>query len=139
MGALSPVPLRPVDGGRVSGAYGEPREGGRRHNGIDFAVPEGTPVRAARPGTVVVCGWQDPDHPAEGFGLRVWVDNGDGSFSCYAHLSRIDVTAGARLVAGGAIGLSGNTGRTTGPHLHYEERLGAWGRAGTPRDPGFQG
>lgn len=138
MDALSQAPLRPVEGGRVSGTYGEPREGGRRHNGIDFAVPEGTLVRAARAGVAVVCGWQNPGNPSEGFGLRVWVDNGGGSFSCYAHLSRIDVAAGDRVEAGAAIGLSGNTGRTTGPHLHYEERLGAWGQAGTPRDPGFR-
>lgn len=129
--------MRPVEGGRVSGAYGELRENGRRHNGIDFAVPEGTPTRAARSGTAIVTGWQNPSDFAEGFGLRVWIDNGDGSFSCYGHLSRIDVAAGQHLVAGDPLGLSGNTGHTTGPHLHYEERTGAWGQDGVPRDPGF--
>lgn len=131
------MPRRPVEGGRISGAYGESRAGDRRHNGVDFAVPPGTVVRAARAGIVVVAGWQNPQDPAEGFGLRVWVDHGDGIFSCYAHLSEIHATAGQALAEGDLVGLSGNTGHTTGPHLHYEERTGAWGQEGTPRDPGF--
>ncbi len=127
-----------MEGGRLSGAYGELREGGRRHNGVDFAVPPGTRVVAARAGTVAVAGWQNPADPAEGFGLRVWVASGDGVFSCYAHLSEIRAAVGQKLAAGDLVGFSGNTGRTTGPHLHYEERLGTWGQNGTPRDPGFR-
>lgn len=119
-GALG-VLQAPVDGPRTSG-FG-PR-GGEFHAGIDLGVPVGTPVRAARAGKVIYAG------PSSGYGLRVDLDHGGGVVTRYAHLSRIDVPLGRDVAAGSTFALSGNTGHSTGPHLHFELRLG--GRAVDP-------
>lgn len=95
------------------------------HTGIDFAVPEGTPVRAAAAGTVTFAGWHD-----SGFGLLVVLDHGNGYETYYAHLSRVLVAVGQYVQAGETLALSGNTGLSTGPHLHFEVRY-----LGTPVDP----
>ncbi|MEU3458365.1 M23 family metallopeptidase [Streptomyces sp. NPDC006733] len=88
-----------------------------RHTGQDFAVPEGTPVRAVGAGTVVraTCG--------DGFGNQIVVAHGNGYFSQYAHLSLLQVKVGDRVPAGRQIALSGSTGNSTGPHLHFEVRV----------------
>lgn len=88
-----------------------------RHTGQDFAVASGTPVYAVGSGTVraTTCG--------DGFGNQVLIRHGDGYFTLYAHLSRIDVRKGARVTAGQRIGLSGASGNVTGPHLHFEVRI----------------
>ncbi|MEU3784696.1 M23 family metallopeptidase [Streptomyces sp900129855] len=88
-----------------------------RHTGQDFAVDSGTPVYAVGAGTVraTTCG--------DGFGNQVLIRHGDGYFTQYAHLSRIDVRRGARVTAGQRIGLSGASGNVTGPHLHFEVRI----------------
>ncbi|MGP3975408.1 M23 family metallopeptidase [Streptomyces sp. 8N114] len=102
---------------RVSQPYGVP--GGWAagyHTGIDLAVPEGTPVRSVGPGTVVHAGW------AGAYGNAVTVRMTDGKYTLFAHLSRIFVTVGSRVRAGTLLGRSGNTGRSTGPHLHFEVR-----------------
>ncbi len=95
-----------------------------RHLGVDLIAPAGTPVRAAGSGRVVRAGWDGP------FGLTVEIDHGNGLRTRYAHLARILVRPGALVEAGRPIGRLGDTGRTTGPHLHYEVHL-----AGTPVDP----
>lgn len=103
--------------GRLSGNFGLRRiiNGLERmpHAGIDFAVPAGTPVRAAAAGIVVETG----DYFFNG--NSVYIDHGQGLVTLYCHLERIDVKPGERVEAGRQLGLSGNTGRTSGPHLHW--------------------
>jgi len=91
------------------------------HSGQDFVVPSGTPVRAVHTGVVVKAGPNGAgDGPAYGNAIVIKHDN--NTYSQYAHLSRIDVRIGQSVTTGQQIGLSGNTGNTTGPHLHFEIR-----------------
>jgi murein DD-endopeptidase MepM/ murein hydrolase activator NlpD len=94
------------------------------HPGLDIAVPVGTQVRASGGGSVNQIG-DDPE-----YGLYVLLDHPEGYQTMYGHLSRIIVTGGQNLEAGEVIGLSGNSGRSTAPHLHFEIRQG-----GTSLDP----
>jgi murein DD-endopeptidase MepM/ murein hydrolase activator NlpD len=96
--------------GRISQ---EPHAG---HMAFDIAVPVGTPVKTTMDGKVVYAGWN-----TQGYGNLVIVENGSYR-TYYAHLSSIPVSVGAQVAAGSVIGLSGNTGHSTGPHLHYEIR-----------------
>jgi murein DD-endopeptidase MepM/ murein hydrolase activator NlpD len=84
------------------------------HSGIDIGAPIGTPVRAPAPGTVIYAG----THPE--YGITIILDHGNDTKSLYGHLSRLHVTANQRVQRGEVIGLTGNTGRSSGPHLHYE-------------------
>lgn len=86
------------------------------HNGLDFGIVVGTPVKATMDGKVIHAGWND-----QGYGNLVIVENG-AYRTYYAHLSSIPVAVGETVAAGSTIGLSGNTGNSTGPHLHYEIR-----------------
>ncbi|MGW1775943.1 peptidoglycan DD-metalloendopeptidase family protein [Streptomyces sp. NPDC002104] len=107
----------PVSGGSVSARYHQ--AGGWAagyHTGIDFAVSTGTPVRAAAAGTVVSSGWQGA------YGNAVVIKHDDGRYTLSAHLSSATASAGERVSAGERIGRSGNTGNSTGPHLHFEVR-----------------
>lgn len=88
-----------------------------RHEGIDFVAPAGTPIVAAADGVVVVAEY----HPE--FGNMIDIDHGDGLSSRYAHLSRLDVATGRLIKRGEEIGAVGSTGRSTGPHLHFEVRM----------------
>ena len=97
---------------------------GRLHAGIDIAVPVGTPIHAAASGTVALAGWVD------GYGNYTCVDHGGGLATCYAHQSSLAVSVGTHVTQGQVIGYSGNTGHSTGPHLHFEVRIN-----GTPVDP----
>ncbi len=94
------------------------------HRGIDIAVPVGTPVKTTISGRVIYAGWNN-----QGYGNLVIVENGPWR-TYYAHLSEIPVQVGQWVDAGEVIGLSGNTGNSTGPHLHYEVR-----RQGVPVHP----
>jgi murein DD-endopeptidase MepM/ murein hydrolase activator NlpD len=110
---------RPVTlAGRLSSAYGwrrDPIDGTRRfHKGIDVAMPVGQSVPAARDGRVTFAG------EMRGYGLAVVIDHGNGLSTRYGHLSAIDVQAGDTVTAGQTIAESGSTGRSTGPHLHFE-------------------
>lgn len=87
------------------------------HQAVDIAVPVGTPVKTTMDGRVAYAGWN-----TEGYGNLVIVENGPYR-TFYAHLSSIPVTVGQSVAAGDVVGLSGNTGNSTGPHLHYEVRL----------------
>lgn len=100
--------------GRLSSRYG-PRWG-RMHHGIDVAVNTGTPVRAAARGRVSFAGWNG------GYGYLVIIDHGNNIETRYAHLSRISVKVGQYVERGTVIAYSGNTGNSTGPHLHFEIR-----------------
>ncbi|MDF3143666.1 MULTISPECIES: M23 family metallopeptidase [unclassified Streptomyces] len=94
------------------------------HSGQDFAVASGTQVVAAHGGTVVKAGGNGAgDGPA--YGNAVVIKHGNGTYSQYAHLSRIDVKVGQVVKAGQHIAKSGNTGNSSGPHLHFEIRTTA--------------
>lgn len=97
---------------------------GRLHAGIDIAVPTGTPVHAADSGTVRYAGWMS------GYGNYTCVQHTNSLSSCYAHQSSISVKVGQSVRQGQVMGQSGNTGNSTGPHMHFEARLN-----GTPVDP----
>lgn len=113
----SPVRLGPSSqpyGRPVSGRLTQSFHAG--HNGLDMGIPVGTPVQTTMDGKVVYAGWNN-----EGYGNLVIVENGPYR-TYYAHLSEIPVRIGDAVTAGSTIGLSGNTGNSTGPHLHYEVR-----------------
>jgi murein DD-endopeptidase MepM/ murein hydrolase activator NlpD len=87
------------------------------HSGLDFRGAVGEPARATAAGTVVQAGWNG------GYGKMVEIDHGNGLSTRYGHLSEIDVTIGQSIRIGQTIGKIGSTGRSTGPHLHYETRV----------------
>jgi len=87
------------------------------HSGIDFRAPPGTAVRATAPGRVIEAGYSG------GYGRMVEIDHGNGLSTRYAHLSSIQVSEGDTILAGQVLGTVGSTGRSTGPHLHYEVRI----------------
>jgi murein DD-endopeptidase MepM/ murein hydrolase activator NlpD len=108
-----------------SGYYKHPVPGARKtqglhgHNGVDFGAPIGTPVLASAEGTVIIArssGWNG------GYGLYVVVSHANGTQTLYSHLSQVNVTVGSRVERGETIGRIGNTGKSTGPHLHFEVR-----------------
>ncbi|MFE1314504.1 M23 family metallopeptidase [Streptomyces sp. NPDC058755] len=92
-----------------------------KHSGQDFAVPTGTEVVAAHGGTVVKAG---PNGAGDGpaYGNAIVIKHGNGTYSQYAHLSRVDIKIGQIVKTGQHIALSGSTGNSTGPHLHFEIR-----------------
>lgn len=90
------------------------------HKGTDIANASGTPVLAADSGTIVVAGWTNV-----GYGNHIIIDHGNGYQTLYAHLSSISVVSGQRVSRGNVIGAIGSTGRSTGPHLHFEIRTGS--------------
>ncbi len=87
------------------------------HTGLDFRGTTGDPIRATAAGTVVSAGWSG------GYGRMVEIDHGNGLATRYGHLSHIDVQVGQKVVVGQTVGRLGSTGRSTGPHLHYETRV----------------
>ena len=89
----------------------------RGHTGMDLAVPTGTPIRAALPGTVTVSQYNSS------YGYYVIIDHGNGLSTLYGHNSRLLAQVGQTVEAGDIISLSGSTGRSTGPHLHFEVRV----------------
>lgn len=88
------------------------------HSGMDLAVPTGTSVRAALPGTVTVSSYNQGS-----YGYYVMIDHGDGLSTLYGHCSQLLAQVGQTVEAGDVIALSGSTGRSTGPHLHFEVRI----------------
>ena len=100
--------------GRISSPFG-PRWG-RMHNGLDIAVVTGTPIKAAADGRVTFAGWNG------GYGILVIIDHGNNVETRYAHNSRLNVKVGQKVSRGDVISYSGNTGVSTGPHLHFEIR-----------------
>ena len=97
----------------------DPFTGERRgHTGMDLAVPTGTSVRAALPGTVTVSTYNQG-----GYGYYVMIDHGNGLSTLYGHNSQLLARVGQTVEAGDVIALSGSTGRSTGPHLHFEVRI----------------
>jgi murein DD-endopeptidase MepM/ murein hydrolase activator NlpD len=112
----------PVKGYAVNSPFGMRRLAGqaaRQHAGVDIAAPRGTGVYGAAEGAVIRTGYE-----AAGYGRFVEIRHPNGMTTLYAHLSRLDVRSGDRIGAGERIGLVGSTGRSTGPHLHFEVRRG---------------
>ena len=89
----------------------------RLHSGVDLAAPSGSPIIATSDGMVSKAGWNG------GYGLFVSLEHGSGLQTRYGHMSRLNVVAGQRVHMGDVIGFVGSTGRSTGPHLHFETRL----------------
>jgi murein DD-endopeptidase MepM/ murein hydrolase activator NlpD len=95
------------------------------HTGVDVGVGLGTPISAAADGVVVLAGTNVVGGKVVGYGTYVVIAHGGGLYTLYGHLSRLEVAAGDHVRAGQVIGLSGSTGNSTGPHLHFEVRVGA--------------
>ena len=108
--------------GQVTSGYG--MRWGRMHEGIDVGASTGTPIWAAKAGRVIHSGWMN------GYGNVVVIDHGEGFTTVYAHQSRLGTSNGASVDRGQVIGYVGSTGRSTGPHLHFETRF-----SGSPRNP----
>lgn len=115
---IPPTYIKPVSGGRKTSGFGPrkaPTKGASTyHKGVDWAVPTGTAVFASCGGTVARAGW------GSGYGYVVYIDHEDGRQTRYAHLSKVLVKTGQTVKQGERIALSGNTGVSTGPHLHFE-------------------
>lgn len=117
--AATPL-ARPLESAKMSSRFGRRVDPFLRrpalHSGLDFRAPSGTEVHATAPGKVVSAGRNG------GYGRMVVIDHGNGMTTRYAHLSRISVKKGQAVAAGEIVGKVGTTGRSTGPHLHYEIR-----------------
>ena len=116
------VPSRmPLDNTRLTSDYGmrtHPVLGGRRsHKGVDLSAPTGTPIYATADGYISKAEW------FSSYGKYVSIEHGANLQTRFAHMSDIAVTAGSRVKKGDIIGYVGSTGRSTGPHLHYEVRI----------------
>lgn len=115
---IPPTYIKPISGGRLSSGFGRrsrPTRGASTyHKGVDWATPTGTAVYASCGGTVARAGW------GSGYGYVVYINHPDGRQTRYGHLSKVLVSAGQTVSQGQKIALSGNTGVSTGPHLHFE-------------------
>lgn len=115
---IPPTYIKPLSGGRLSSQFGRrnsPTKGASSyHKGVDWATPKGTAIFASCGGTVARAGW------GSGYGYVVYINHPDGRQTRYAHLSKVLVSAGQTVSQGQKIALSGNTGVSTGPHLHFE-------------------
>jgi murein DD-endopeptidase MepM/ murein hydrolase activator NlpD len=123
--AARPDAVLPVEGGRLTSGFGG--RWGRLHAGIDIAAPMRTPEYTVMDGVVLEAG------PASGYGNAVYIQHDNGDVTVYGHMEEILVEAGQVVRAGDTIALLGNRGRSTGPHLHLEVRVG--GLDGQKIDP----
>ncbi len=119
---IPPTYIKPISGGRKSSNFGKrnaPVKGASTyHKGVDWATPTGTPVVASCGGTVAKAGW------GSGYGYVVYINHEDGRQTRYAHLSKVQVKVGQKVKQGQQIALSGNTGVSSGPHVHFEMLIG---------------
>ena len=115
---IPPTYIKPISGGRLSSGFGRRKAPTRRastyHKGVDWATPVGTAVMASCTGTVTRAGW------GSGYGYVVYINHADGRQTRYGHLSKVLVKQGQTVTQGQKIALSGNTGVSTGPHIHFE-------------------
>lgn len=125
---IPPTYIKPIYGGRITSTFGwrpVPTRGATsNHQGVDWATPMGTPVYASCGGTVSKAGW------GGGYGYVIFIEHEDGRQTRYGHLSKVQVSVGQQVEQGEQIALSGSTGVSTGPHVHFEIRIG-----GTPVNP----
>jgi murein DD-endopeptidase MepM/ murein hydrolase activator NlpD len=127
--AEAAIPAGFPTSGRITSKFGArfgPSGRFEQHTGWDIATSTGTPVTVTAPGIVETAGWTNI-----GYGFHIIVNHGYGYRTLYGHLSRVLVNAGDRVTLGQRIGLVGSTGYSSGPHLHYEVRVG-----GVPISPG---
>lgn len=117
-----PTYIKPLVGGRFTSGYGQ--RWGRLHKGVDWACSIGTSIKASCGGYVASAGWMG------GYGNCITIRHSDGKVTRYAHLSKILVSSGEYVEQGEKIGLSGNTGNSTGPHVHFEVIVD-----GSPKNP----
>lgn len=115
----------PMGGYRITTYYGARGAYQRFHTGLDMAAPTGTPIYAAQSGQVEVAGWS-----SWGYGIHAIIDHGNSLETLYGHMSRLAVRPGQYVERGDLVGYVGSTGWSTGPHLHFEVRVG-----GTTRNP----
>ena len=119
---IPPTYIKPIYGGRLTSSFGPrkaPKKGASTyHKGVDWGTAKGTPVYASGGGTVIKAGW------GSGYGYCVYLQHPDGRQTRYAHLSKVLVSVGQSVSQGQKIALSGNTGNSTGPHLHFEMLIG---------------
>lgn len=119
---IPPTYIKPISGGRLSSRFGkraQPTKGASTyHKGVDWATPTGTSVVASCGGTVARAGW------GSGYGYVVYINHEDGRQTRYAHLSKVLVKVGQTVKQGERIALSGNTGVSSGPHVHFEILIG---------------
>ncbi len=119
-GSLATTPSIWPAKGAVTSGFGwrtSPFDGGAElHQGIDIASEAGTPVVATADGEVAQCGWDG------GYGNAVQIDHGNGLATVYGHNERLAVSAGQTVVKGQVVAYAGSTGKSTGPHVHYEVR-----------------
>ena len=115
---IPPTYIKPLSGGRLSSGFGSrtaPTRGASSyHKGVDWSTPVGTAIVASSAGTVAKAGW------GSGYGYVVYINHADGRQTRYGHLSKVLVKAGQYVAQGEKIALSGNTGVSTGPHIHFE-------------------
>lgn len=119
----APTWVRPLANAPLTSGYG--LRWGRLHAGVDYGAPVGTPLRSMGTGKVVGAG------PMSGYGVYIDIEYTDGTVSRYGHLSSISSSVGQQVGPGDVVGYTGNTGRSTGPHLHLEIRPGG----GAPINP----
>lgn len=112
-------PLLPLQKYTVTSGWGRPRPGGREHAGLDFSIPEGTPILALASGEVI----KAQHTPSGDAGIWVGIRHAKGWVSRYMHLSRTAVKLGDHVRKGQVIGYSGNTGLSSGPHLHLDLKI----------------
>lgn len=115
--------IRPASPWKVTSGFGVDR-GDHRHEGVDVMLPSGTPIHAAAAGRVTAASW------AGTAGIRTRILHRPGLETVYMHQSRLATSTGASVKQGQVIGYSGNTGRSSGPHLHFEVHV-----SGKPVDP----
>lgn len=115
---VPPTYIKPISGGRLSSGFGKRNTGikgaSTYHKGVDWATPTGTAVVASSSGVVTRAGW------GSGYGYCVYLRHSDGRETRYGHLSKVLVSVGQSVSQGQKIALSGNTGVSSGPHLHFE-------------------
>lgn len=122
--------------GHGHGAAGSPNHGRNRpHAGLDIAVQEGTPLVATGSGVVVSSQWENPGNKKQGYGYYVDIKYDDGSIQRYSHLQGAFIAPGQRVSPGQVFGKAGNTGRSSGPHLHWEFRRDSSGGFNNSLDP----
>lgn len=118
----SVVAVIPTSRGMITSSFGE--RWGKNHNGVDIGAPSGTPIYALKEGLVSYASWE------EGYGKCIKIEHDGKLETIYGHCSAIEVKVGQKIKGGQEIGKVGSTGRSTGPHLHFEVRL-----AGVPVEP----
>ncbi len=112
-----------AEGGQLPSKYTSSPYGmrwGRLHSGVDYAITNGTPVSVIQPGKVAFAGWDDG-----GYGNMILISHPGGTSTLYGHMSKINVKSGQMVEPGTVIGNVGSTGRSTGPHVHFEVRQGS--------------